>query len=232
MSADGYNIIEASIFFHLLWSNPFQIGISIYMLYEILGVSVFVGMSNIYFQTIKFVEFVAPFNKGMGVLAVLFPFNILVWRGLDIYQVAQMEKKDQRVKLITEILSSIKVIKLFAWEGSFIKRVNALRNQEVKYVRVKQLLDGALNLLWISIPILVTMASFFAFVLLDPDNNILDTQTAFVSLALFNVMNMPLCNLPYTISFIVQGRVSLKRMNEFFNLAEMDKNTVRLKDIE
>lgn len=143
-----------------------------------------------------------------------------------------MEKKDQRVKLITEILSSIKVIKLFAWEGSFIKRVNALRNQEVKYVRVKQLLDGALNLLWISIPILVTMASFFAFVLLDPDNNILDTQTAFVSLALFNVMNMPLCNLPYTISFIVQGRVSLKRMNEFFNLAEMDKNTVRLNDIE
>lgn len=66
MSADGYNIIEASIFFHLLWSNPFQIGISIYMLYEILGVSVFVGMSNIYFQTIKFVEFCSSFQQRNG----------------------------------------------------------------------------------------------------------------------------------------------------------------------
>jgi len=49
----------------------------------------------------------------MGVLAVLFPFNTLVWRALNRYQVAQMKRKDQRVKLITEILNRIEVIKLF-----------------------------------------------------------------------------------------------------------------------
>ena len=39
------------------------------------------------------------------------------------YQLAQMKSKDERVKLMNEILSGVKVLKLYGWEPSFIKQV-------------------------------------------------------------------------------------------------------------
>jgi len=47
-----------------------------------------------------------------------------------------MLKKDERVRLISEILNGIKVLKLYAWELSFIKRINSLREEEVHQVSV------------------------------------------------------------------------------------------------
>ena len=42
---------------------------------------------------------------------------------MEKYQFSQMKKKDERVRIIAEILSGIKVIKLFGWELSFIKKI-------------------------------------------------------------------------------------------------------------
>ncbi len=42
-----------------------------------------------------------------------------------------MLKKDERVRLISEILNGIKLLKLYAWELSFVKRINSLREEEV-----------------------------------------------------------------------------------------------------
>jgi hypothetical protein len=47
-----------------------------------------------------------------------------------------MLKKDERVRLTSEILSGIKILKLYAWELSFIKRINSLREEEVHQVAV------------------------------------------------------------------------------------------------
>ena len=38
---------------------------------------------------------------------------------------------DKRVTMMNEVLSGIKVIKLFNWEDAFVERVSELRNQEV-----------------------------------------------------------------------------------------------------
>ena len=38
---------------------------------------------------------------------------------------------DARIKTINEILQSVKVIKLYAWEDSFAKRVTDARNNEM-----------------------------------------------------------------------------------------------------
>ena len=40
---------------------------------------------------------------------------------MEKYQVKQMNKKDERVRVITEILNGIKVLKLYAWESSFVQ---------------------------------------------------------------------------------------------------------------
>ena len=39
------------------------------------------------------------------------------------FQLKQMKLKDKRIKMMNEILGGIKVLKLYAWEPSFINQV-------------------------------------------------------------------------------------------------------------
>jgi len=163
----------------------------------------------------------------MGVLAILFPLNIMVWTSLRKYQNTQMEKKDQRVKLTSEILNGIKVIKLFAWEHSFVERLNGLRLEEVTQIRAIQLLDGFVYFVWNVAPLFMTMASFISYVLIDPANNVLDTKIVFVSIALFNIIRVPLYTLPLGIASLLQAIISIRRIDEYLNLTDLDHLSVR-----
>lgn len=49
----------------------------------------------------------------------------------------------------------------------------------------------------------VALASFTVYVLIDP-NNVLDAQTAFVSLTYFNMLRIPLNFLPQLLVYLVQ----------------------------
>lgn len=49
----------------------------------------------------------------------------------------------------------------------------------------------------------VSLVSFGVYLALDP-NNILDSQTTFVSLSLFNILQFPLMVFPMMITFVIQ----------------------------
>ena len=46
-------------------------------------------------------------------------------------QANQLTEKDARMKVMNEILSGIKILKLYAWEESFEEKVQIIRNREV-----------------------------------------------------------------------------------------------------
>ena len=46
---------------------------------------------------------------GLGVMVILLPFNGFITAKVGKYQKQQMEKKDERLKLMNEILNGIKV---------------------------------------------------------------------------------------------------------------------------
>lgn len=56
----------------------------------------------------------------------------------------------------------------------------------------------------------VALSTFSVYVLID-DQNVLDAEKAFVSLALFNILRFPLNMLPMVISSMVQVGVSLSQ---------------------
>lgn len=72
----------------------------------------------------------------------------------------------------------------------------------------------------------MALASFATFVLTDPENHILDAQTAFVSLALFNIMRSPLLMLPIAIVSLIQGRVSVERISRYLSEKELDIQSI------
>ena len=73
---------------------------------------------------------------------------------MEKYQFSQMKKKDERVRIITEILNGIKVIKLYGWELSFIKKINEIREQEMDQLKIFQFLEATQFFAWTSAPLL------------------------------------------------------------------------------
>lgn len=51
--------------------------------------------------------------------------------------------------------------------------------------------------------------------------NVLDSEKAFVSLALFNIMRFPMSMLPMMVAGLVQANVSVKRINKYMNSEEL-----------
>lgn len=64
-------------------------------------------------------------------MVLLIPVNSVVAKKMQQYQVAQMKKKDNRSRLMNEVLNGMKVVKLYAWEKHFKKEVNDLRADEM-----------------------------------------------------------------------------------------------------
>ncbi|XP_042226170.1 multidrug resistance-associated protein 1-like isoform X1 [Homarus americanus] len=210
MSVDAQRFMDLTTYVNMIWSAPLQIAIALYFLWDLLGPSVL---------------------SGLVVMIVLIPVNGALANKMKQLQVQQMKNKDHRVKLMNEILNGIKVLKLYAWEPSFENQVIAVRNKEVKILKQTAILNGGSNFIWTSTPFLVSLATFATYVNLSSEN-ILDAKTAFVSLALFNLLRFPIAMLPMLITSLVQANVSLKRMNKFMNANELDPNSVTRENTE
>jgi len=78
---------------------------------------------------------------------------------LCLSQVQQMQHKDARIKLMSEILNGIKVLKLYAWEPSFQEKVLAIRQKELDVLRRTAYLGALSTMAWTSAPFLVGTGS-------------------------------------------------------------------------
>ncbi|KAG5674807.1 hypothetical protein PVAND_004755 [Polypedilum vanderplanki] len=205
MAVDAQRFMDLVTYLNMIWSAPLQISLAIYFLWQILGPSVLAGLA---------------------VMIVLIPVNGVIANKAKNLQIKQMKNKDERVKMMNEILNGIKVLKLYAWEPSFEQQVLKIRDKEVHVLKQAAYLNAGTSFIWSCAPFMVALSTFATYVLVD-DNNILDAKTAFTSLALFNILRFPLSMLPMLISNMVQTSVSVKRINKFMNGEELDPNNVQ-----
>lgn len=60
---------------------------------------------------------------GLAVMILMGPLNAIVAKKMKKYQLEQMKNKDQRIRIMDEILNGMKILKLYAWETSFQQKV-------------------------------------------------------------------------------------------------------------
>ena len=203
MSVDCQRIADMTPYLNMLWSAPLQIGISMYMLYQILGPSVFAGLA---------------------VMIILIPVNGFIAAFTRKLHLKLMKQKDVRVKKMNELLQGMKILKLYAWEQSFMNEVNIIRNKELSIMLKMAYLSAGTSFIWSCAPFVVSLVTFATYVL-SSEENVLDSQKAFTSLALFNILRFPLSMLPFMITSAVQANVSIKRINKFMRSRELDLQT-------
>ncbi|OTF77184.1 hypothetical protein BLA29_002535 [Euroglyphus maynei] len=200
MSVDAQRFVDILPFLNLIWSSPLQIALTVYFLWMELGPSVLAGL---------------------GVMVLMIPINGFISSYQRRLQMKQMKKKDERVKVINELLNGIRVIKLYAWEVPFIRKVSNIRNSEIDYLKKNGYLHSVTSFLWTCAPFMVSFVTFTIYVL-SSDDNVLDPQKAFVSLSLFNLLRFPLSMLPMLISMLVSCSVSITRLNRFLNSPQLE----------
>lgn len=88
-------------------------------------------------------------------MIVLIPLNAVVTKNIAALQVQQMKIKDERVKLMNEILSGMKVLKLYAWEPSFEEQVQKIRGKEIKTLKKTVYWNSITEFIWTCAPFLV-----------------------------------------------------------------------------
>ncbi|KAJ1525343.1 hypothetical protein ONE63_010161 [Megalurothrips usitatus] len=204
MSVDAQRFVDLGSIITMVWGAPLQIIVSLYLLWRILGVAVLAGLAS---------------------MILLIPVNGYIASRMKSYQLKQMKNKDERAKLMNEILNGIKVLKLYAWEPPFGEKINRIRSKEMEVLKKTAYLQAGISFAFTVAPFLVTLTSFATYVLLDK-NNVLDAGTAFVSLSLFNILRMPLAMLPMVIMIVVQTGVSVKRIDKFLNADDLDPYNV------
>lgn len=168
MSVDAQRFFELMPFVHILWSGPILIGVTIWLLWRVIGVAVVAGLV---------------------VMILMVPLSGIIATKLRNLQVLQMKVKDERVKSMNEILNGMKVLKLYAWEASFERLILGSREKEMVVLKKQAILNAGTFFVWTLAPFLVSLASYVTFVLMG---NVLTPNIAFVSIALFNVLRAPM----------------------------------------
>ncbi|KAH0631882.1 hypothetical protein JD844_019776 [Phrynosoma platyrhinos] len=219
VSVDVQKLMDLIIYFNGIWLAPIRIIICFVFLWQVKKtIHIFLNRDSSCTQlTLKTPTF----------------FLCILWWLLEaaqqslyasdcISQEVQMKYKDSRAKLTSAILGDIKILKLHAWEKTFVSRVLRIRTQELQALKMSQFLFSASLTSFQSSTFLISFIMFTVYTLTDK-RNILNAQKAFVSLALINILNTAHSFLPFSINSVVQAKVSINRLAAFLSLEDVDQ---------
>ncbi|KAK2913918.1 hypothetical protein Q8A67_002317 [Cirrhinus molitorella] len=190
LTSDGYRMFEAAMFGTFLLCVPFLLIICIIYSCVILGYTALIGIL---------------------VYLIFLPIQFSIARLIGAFRRRAVSVTDKRVRIMNEVLTCIKLIKMYAWEESFEKTVTDIRKNE-KLLLQKAGYVQSLNASFTTIaPTLATILTFIAHTALKLP---LLPSTAYTIIAVFNCMRMSLGLLPFSVKAVAEGKVALTRLKK------------------
>jgi ABC-type multidrug transport system fused ATPase/permease subunit len=126
---------------HQVWASvPIQIVMAVTLLYWTLGLSAFAGIT---------------------LMALMVPVNSRIAQSLGAIQMQAMAASDIRIQSTTEMIRSIRVIKLIAWNSFFQQKLGDQRAAELRVLHARYMVWSTSAAIWYGLPLLITF--FFPF---------------------------------------------------------------------
>ncbi|PAV90038.1 hypothetical protein WR25_07659 [Diploscapter pachys] len=123
-------------------------------------------------------------------------------------------------EMIRETMEGIKVVKMSGWEDYFENKIKEYRADELKYLKARKYLDAVCVYLWASAPLLIFLSIITTHTLVLHEK--LTAAKVFTALALVNILIGPLNSFPWVLNGLVEALVSIRRLEWFFGLKNMD----------
>ncbi|KAI6039822.1 ABC transporter [Pisolithus marmoratus] len=208
ISTDVSRIDFCMGYFHMAWTAPIQLIVCLILLLINLGPSALAGF---------------------GLFVLVTPLNTYTVKRLFSFRLKSMEWTDKRSKSLQEMLGGMKVIKFFAWEVPFLKRISYFRHLEMGYIRTLLILRAAMNAVALSLPALASVVAFITYSVLGHP---LDAATIFSSLTLFQLLRLPLMMFPMSISTISDATTACERLYDVFVAETSDETLIHNRDLD
>ncbi|QCE02235.1 ATP-binding cassette [Vigna unguiculata] len=192
IAVDAYRLGEFPWWFHIAWTSAVQLVLSIIILFSVVGVGALPGLVPLLI---------------CGLLNV--PFAKIIHSCQSQFMMAQ----DERLRSTSEILSSMKIIKLQSWEDKFKNLVLSLRAKEFKWLTKIQIIKANGSFLYWMNPTIVPTVVFLGCALFKSAP--LNAGTIFTVITSLRVMGEPVRMIPEALSIMIQVKVSFDRLNTF-----------------
>lgn len=129
-------------------------------------------------------------------------------------------KSDHRVRIMSEIVSGIQVIKMYAWEKPFEKVVEAARNSEISDVTTTSYYRGVFSSCMMFLERLTLFLTLTCFVVLG---NRITSDKVFSMTQFFNILQLAMAvYYPMAISYGSEALTSVYRLRDFLVLEEKE----------
>ncbi|NXS19468.1 MRP4 protein, partial [Mystacornis crossleyi] len=198
LSNDVNKFDQVTIFLHFLWAGPLQaVAVTVLLWMEI-------GPSCL---------------AGMAVLIILLPVQTCIGRLFSSLRSKTAALTDVRIRTMNEVISGMKIIKMYAWEKSFAELVNGLRRKEIAMVMKSSYLRG-LNLASFFVASKITVfMTFMAYVLLG---NVISASRVFVAVSLYGAVRLTVTLFfPAAVERVSESVISIRRIKNFLMLDEV-----------
>ncbi|KAE9395907.1 P-loop containing nucleoside triphosphate hydrolase protein [Gymnopus androsaceus JB14] len=187
------NLTSSSIVLYI----PVQIVLCMIFLYILLGWSSFVGLA---------------------VMIVSFPLPGYIARKVQIFQEKRLKKTDARVQSVSESMNVLRMIKLFGWECRMDAKIAEKRDEELIWIRRRQVLEVFNGILTYVIPLLTMIVTFVTFTVIMKGT--MRASVIFSSMSVFDMLREQMRIIFRSINETMTAKVSLDRTELLDSLSE------------
>ncbi|XP_066562799.1 ATP-binding cassette sub-family C member 4 [Amia ocellicauda] len=198
LSNDVIRFDEVTIFLHFLWVAPLQVAAVIALLWEEIGPSCLAGMA---------------------VLIFLMPLQTFFGRLFSSLRSKTAAFTDSRIRTMNEVVSGIRIIKMYAWEKPFAELVNDVRRKEISKVILSSYLRGMNMASFFVASKIILFITFTTYVLLG---NTISASRVFVAVSLYSAIRLTVTLFfPAAIQTASEAMISIRRIKNFLLLDEV-----------
>jgi len=156
------------------------------------------------------------FVFGFITLIIFLIINFMIQSKLFQLENDLLAAKDERLKITSETFNCLKVLKLYSWEGEFLKRT--IESREKETIITSSYRDyNIFNIFLFSLsPVTVSMVSigFYQYFMNEEGLNI---TNMIMGITLFNMLQEPIRSIPVSINCIYEAIVSCNRIGVINN---------------
>ena len=157
-------------------------------------------------------------------LITFFILSAMAWYIEDFYTINQkqfLSFKDDRIKITNSILQMIKIIKMCTYENVAFEKINDKRNKELISMKKIQNIFVLNNFIHWVIPFALSLVSIGFYTKIYGHMKI---ENIIVAIEIYDSVAYPLYRIPIFITNLMATLVSMKRIEEFLNIKDINEN--------
>ncbi|XP_007472006.1 PREDICTED: multidrug resistance-associated protein 4-like isoform X1 [Lipotes vexillifer] len=198
LSNDVNRFDQVTIFLHFLWAGPLQAIIVTILLWMEIGISCLAGMA---------------------VLIILLPLQSCIGKLFSSLRSKTAAFTDTRIRTMNEVITGIRIIKMYGWEKSFADLITSLRRKEISKILRSSYLRGMNLASFFVASKIIVFVTFTTYALLG---NVITASRVFVAVTLYGAVRLTVTLFfPSAVEKVSEAVVSIQRIKNFLLLDEI-----------